>query len=84
MYLYTADIDYSAGFPPNVTTLNETSSETCYTIQTADDSLVEGVEYFRLAYEILDRHGHFTPSAVGSNVTVAIIDNDSEWHSYSK
>ena len=59
------------------------SSETCYTIPTADDSLVEGVEYFRLAYEILDRHGHFTPSAAGRNVTVAIIDNDSEWHSYS-
>ena len=75
---YTAGSDYSAGSFPSTTILNETSSKTCYSITTYDDSFVERDEDFRLIYEILDRHGHFTPMPGGNNVTVAIRDNDSE------
>ena len=83
LYFYTVDNDYSASNFPNITTLNENCSQACYTITTTDDLVVEGEEDFRLQYNILDRLGHFSLLPAGHNVTVTIIDNDSEWHRHS-
>ena len=63
---------------PSSGTLNMTETQICHSIETSNDSIVEGVEDFRIVFEFRNKEGYFVESHSGNNIMIKIIDNDGE------
>ena len=75
-FTYTGEIDYTVDPSPNQGILDENTSESCFTVTTLSDTIVEGREDISIQFMFNDQFGSFIPADGGNVAIIEIIDDD--------